>query len=65
MTAELAQAREDVARLRGTRQDGTWPDGNPRYLDGELTQAIQDDVEGPLNERLARSGRVRWAARAG
>lgn len=45
LNADLLATSDDVARLRGTRPNGTWPDGQPRYSDGELAAAIAADAK--------------------
>lgn len=37
------ETRQEVGRLQGTRANGTWPDGQPKYVDGELAEAIAAD----------------------
>lgn len=37
------ETRREVDHLQGTRKDGTWPDGQPKYADGELAAAIAAD----------------------
>lgn len=43
-----------MVRMRGTQPEGTWADGEPRFADGELSQAIQDDDA--AQARAMRSG---------
>ena len=45
LAASQREASERLTRARGTRPAGVWPDGTPRFLDGELTAAMQADTD--------------------
>ena len=55
LTRETREANALLERLRGTVHAGAFPDGSPRYADGDLTEAIQaDDAD---RARAAMEGR--------
>src|SRR5665647_515266 len=54
LVTERDQTSGAMVRMRGTMPEGTWADGEPRFADGELSQAIHDDDA--AQARAMRSG---------